>query len=331
MFGRVSSVPLWAYANEPNPFFYPYAAIILGKKWTSGYDSDGLPAILDWINSEATSETDYYPEYASMPDNIPEWVNAYNPSSHGDYTGGGYVLRALVGDGTNSLGPFKLHEALYIYSVLKKLDYGGDDIIEPSIYNPSYFSESEPNNLFIPQYKYYKWDESVESFSGFYPEARENGRLRIAVDADNFSDYYILGIDTQYIWRDQGDVYAYLGPIKEKIDVYGSGYLSEVGDVVVIGGEDPPEGQPYSISTYTYVSCTVTFNIGEININQTLYGFKIKVEDFDEEGSSIGVRGDPEIPSSFTVSGIEFWPYKNAAGQPVYNTTTGAIVNPPIP
>jgi hypothetical protein len=329
MFGRVSTVPLWSYANEPNPFFIPYSAIILGKKWTSGYDSDGAPAILSWINSDATSETNYYPEYAGMPDNIPEWVNAYNPSTHGEYTGGGYVLRALVGDGTKSLGPLKLHEALYIYSVLKKLDYGGDDIIEPSIYDPPYFSESEPSNLFIPQYKYYQWDSGVESYSGFYPKVNDDSRVRIAVDADNFSDHYILGVNANYIWRDQGNEYAFLDPSKTKIDVYGSGTLMEVGDVVVI--DDTTEGQPYSVSTYTYVSSTVTYNIGEITVDQKLYGFKIKVENFDEEGNSIGIDGDPEIPSSFTVSGTEFWPYKNAAGQPVYNETTGAIINPPIP
>lgn len=314
MFGRVSTVPLWAYANEPNPFNPFDSAIILGKKWTSGYDSQDRPAILSWINTDATSLSDLYPEY-SMPDEIPEWVNAYNPSTHGTYTGGS-DLRALVGDGTNSLGPLKLHEALYIYSVLKKLSYGGSDTREPSIYNPDYFSESEPYNLFIPQYKYYQYDASVEAFTGFYPEFKGDGRVRIAVDMDNFSDYYILGINALYINRDEGAIYASLSPSKSRFEITGT-FLSDVGDSKTVEFGDPPE--PYA--TVTYVSSTVTYSIGEVSKEQKLYGIKIEYT----EGNPVSI--DP----SFTVTATEFWPYKTASGQPVYDTSTGSILNSPLP
>ena len=118
--------------------------------------------------------------------------------------------------------------------------------------------------------------------------------------------------------------------------------LSAVGDSSThaydIDDSDEFVTSQYNYSaTYTYVSFPVTLNLGFVSIQSKIYGLKIdetSEQTFADSGAPL-----PPTPSvsislpnpALVIQATEYWPYKNAAGNPVYNETTGAVVNPPIP
>lgn len=338
MFGRVSTVPLWAYANSPFSFQEGYptgsisSGIILGKKGDFTYGEYYEQSLSGWYEPFGPV---FYPEY-EMPDNIPEWINAYNPSTHIElgYEWGTTPKRLLIGDGTNSIGPHTLQEALYIYSVLKT--YAVDDYIgvDNSIYTN--YDEQDPRELFYPNYKGVGYGDYFSNEGGFYSEYNNgygSGQIYIVADVDNLSDYYIASDSTAllFAWRGGGDgggnYYVTMDTIKYVFEIDGVDgvTLSEVGDSYSITTE---EDNPVT-TTITYIGCTVSYTFGPVSGTVQLYGLKYSFDGYDPSGE--GDSFDPSYPSTLSVSGIEFWPYKNANGQPVYNETTGAIINPPIP
>ena len=331
MFGRVSTVSLGAYANE-------FTGVQLGKNGTFSYPNNNLQQLSGWYEND--SGTLVLPEY-SMPSGIPEWVNAYNPSTHeGEEYGYGFVTsRFLIGDGTNSLGPFSLHDALYIYSVLRTYAVDGYTAIANNYWGdqtepPNY--QQDPTYLFRPQYKSVGYSAFWESEGGFYSSyvMGGGGEMYIVADVDDLSKYYIVGNpqNTMFAWRggaDGGGGFTVgAGLIKFPYTHYGV-TLSEVGDSNSHTYEYG-EGLTFT-ETVTYISISVPCTFGPVSCTATMYGLKVSYQGYSPiEGFGEDINYDPEYPSSLSVSGIDFWPYKTASGQPVYNTTTGAIVNSPL-
>lgn len=331
MFGRVSTVSLGAYANE-------FTGVQLGKNGTFSYTDNNVQQLSGWYEND--NGTLVFPEY-SMPSGIPEWVNAYNPSTHGSDGYGFLTSRSLIGDGTNSFGPFSLHDALYIYSVLKTYavdgytatanNYWGDQT-EP----PNY--QQDPTYLFRPQYKSVGYSAFWENEGGFYSSyvMGGGGEMRIVADVDDLSKYYIVGDhpqNTMFAWRGGGDgggnFAVGVGLIKFPYTYYGV-TLSEVGDSNSHTYEYG-EGLTFT-ETVTYISISVSCTFGSVSCTVPMYGTKVSWQGYNWLTGEAGEDQsyDPTYPSSLSVSGINFWPYKTANGQPVYDTSTGAVLNSPL-
>jgi hypothetical protein len=352
MFGRAHDVPLGLYANNPfggliessqeNP---PYignisCGVYLGKKLPpegggsyTGFAGEFRPEIVGWLEHDEDVNS-IYPEY-TMPSGIPEWVNAYNPSTHGEPYWQN-EKRFLIGDGTNSLGPFTLQDALYIYSVLKTYAVDGYTEITNSAIEYEENYEEIPLNLFRPKYKGVGDDIGTSTnFEGFYSSytiGNGSGEMFIVADVDDLSKYYISG-DTflnLFSWRGGhdggGNFYVEMDLSKQAIEFDGV-TLSEVGDSHT---KIHNEGEPSEYTeTVTYIETTVNYTFGPVSGTSKLYGFKTSYDGYDPTGG--GSSFDPPYPSSLSVSGIEFWPYENADGLAVYSESAGSIVNDPIP
>ena len=149
MFGRVSTFDFSNYINLRNIGYVDVYGLGMGvvpaKKWT-GTLSDkfafwgGQQIEPNWIEVREEEPDEYgyietykfYPKY-TQPTNIklPDFVNLYREEDGKESYNS---FRALIGDGTPSIGPFSLHEALYVYSVIKK--------INPEIINLSEYTAS---------------------------------------------------------------------------------------------------------------------------------------------------------------------------------------------
>jgi hypothetical protein len=400
MFGRVSTVDLGQYANNPELVAYIAGnGVFAGKKWTGSYgpysETDLTPQVeAGWM--EFADDSYIYPEYSFEDLGLPDWVNCKG-------TEGGLILddapRFLIGDGTGAIGPFTLQEALYFYSVVKKIKPNQTHLnlitgnaagtvatvtINESSFDPNNYGgtgSTAPVYLFIPHRKNYTTlyaqgsnnNRTKELYTyafaqgqvyatQFYYKVFYGGIIyntaTIVIDIDKPEDYYICNVGynltanadasaTAYKIEDnstKGSAYSYssshysLSPIKSAYYIFSfdeetgestlTQTLSQVGDTWT----DAAGG------TLTYVSATMNYKVGEITKTNTLYG----VQSFSNNTGS-GGEDPPSIPStsvsvplptSFEVSASEYWPYKNANGEPVYNTTTGAIVDPvkpPIP
>jgi hypothetical protein len=343
MFSRVSTVPLCLYANypfegipDPDGFYgtevTPRSGVLLGKVWSGSYSSGDFQRQIEngWIEYNYPSGSTY-PEY-TMPDNLPEWVNAYNPSTHPNFEPYKdlYFKRFLLGDGTDSLGPFTLHEALYIYSVLKK--YKSTDA-NYDVNSSIQISQDNPFYSFTPKYKNLGIKNLGIGESGWYTTFYGYGvfsslpfDLYVVADVDNLSDYYICNLPFAVYFTDYsaGGLNTSLLHTKGLIEP-----LVQEGEI------EPESGLPWFRLTFTPVTVPATYSIGSISANRNLHGYtlfeEILVLDEDGNYSLEGGYLQTPPPSSVTIQASEFWPYKNANGQPVYNETTGAIINPPIP
>lgn len=309
--------------------------IHLGKKGPFSIGYGGIQKLDGWLDLNSSTP---FPEY-SMPSGIPEWVNAYNPSTHGNddwYTqeGSYFQKRFLCGTGTNSLGPFELHEAVYVYSVLKTYAVDGYIGITNNYWGnstepPDY--EQNPKSLFRPQYKSVGYGEYFldGGFYSGYAEGYGYGDLYIVADVDNLSDYYIVGpaltYNSMFSWRggaDGGGNFSVAASLYKSSFTFDGVTLSEIGDS---HSKTYELGELSYTVTLTYIGISVSYTFGSVSGTAQLYGAKQSYVFSDGESN------DPSYPSSLSVSGIEYWPYKTANGQPVYNTTTGAIINSPIP
>ena len=296
MFGRVSTVDLGSYCNDN-------LGVFLGKQWQGGYqeiDSIKFQILDGWRTYVDDGSGNYvasYPEY-SLPNNLPDFVNG-STNKENEYS---YAKRFLIGDGTPALGPMSLDEALFVYSVVKKID------IEGSLYAPDGQSSDEKTNittetvdendplyLFRSEYKNgqemsffgYVIDVDEEGNENFYEAGQEirfsGPKLYIVIDVDNINDYYIVGFPIW--WNDSpldGGIYTFWSQIA-------NGYPNKL--------ESP-------------IDQTFTYTFGDITTSHTYKVFY-------------------NYPLSFKAT--EFWPYKTASGQPVYDTSTGSIANSPLP
>lgn len=392
MFGRVSTVDLGLYANIPDATNFVYGmGVVAGKKWTGNLapannTNDYRVAQVEpnWI--ELQDGDVYYPEYSFDGSNLPDFVSLYReengrPSNKSN--------RVLVGEGTSAIGPFTLQEAVYFYSVAKKLkpesDFiaafsataGGSTASLSSLTETEYIQNyagtdtyfSDPYYLFRVSRKNYisvdgynnagnstsNTSEGAVVSTNTY--AREyvrpyGGNMQntafIAVDIDNPNEYYIdgLGFDlfvlceaNSYATSEEGG-YASASTFKEYIlkplrfRYVAYSYSEETGqDELALELTQVGQTAEYGGATLTYVSIPHTYTIGEITKTHNFYGV-VRV------GSTSDSGGDnpPQPPAvsvvapnpEFVVDVSEFWPYKNASGQPVYNTETGAIVNSPL-
>ena len=393
MFGRVSTVDLGLYANIPDATNFVYGmGVVAGKKWTgslapaNGVNDYRVAQVEpDWI--ELQDGEVYYPEYSFDGSNLPDFVSLYR-EENGRPSDKSY--RVLVGEGTSAIGPFTLQEAVYFYSVAKKLKpesafsaafsatAGGSTASLSSLTETEYIqnyagtntSYSDPYYLFRVSRKNYisvdgynnagnstsNTSEGAVVSTNTY--AREyvrpyGGNMQntafIAVDIDNPNEYYIdgLGFDL-FISCDAGSSatseeggYASASTFKEYIlkplrfRYVAYSYNEETGqEELALELTQVGQTAEYGGATLTYVSIPHTYTIGEITKTHNFYGV-IRVGSTSNSGG-----GNPPQPPAvsvvapnpeFVVNVSEFWPYKNASGQPVYNTTTGAIVNDPIP
>lgn len=381
MFDRVSTIDLVEYFDFP---------IYVGKKWTGGftnYSGSLFQSEPNWL----TNFTGNQPEY-EFPDDLPNWVLTKNQ---------GYDVRKLIGDGTGTIGPFTLKEALYIYSVVRRHTFTGNQTPPSASGSAGSASASvtlgdlesslikerpaptKPKDLFRPQdfvesIRYFKMDENSDSsntgnFSAVSVTVGSESRLlfsnvsgnyirsRVIIDVDNLSDYYIdldpasfysyssatayeEGVVTineqEYLTDESSFAYKYesisLDLVKGDRDVGES--WSEIYDDTNLGGSENYEIITND-RTYTVITTKAQCKFGDITKEVNLYGLKIQ-EDFSYK--TLGFSGEPVPPipevsvnvpvsNSFVFGADQYWPYKNASGQPVYNTETGAIINSPIP
>lgn len=393
MFGRVSTVDLGLYTNIPDATNFVYGmGVVAGKKWTGGFapanntnDYKVAQVEPNWI--ELQDGDVYYPEYSFDGSNIPDFVSLYR-EENGRSSNKSY--RVLVGEGTSSIGPFTLQEAVYFYSVAKKLkpesDFsaaftataGGSTASLSSLTETEYIQNyagtdtaySDPYYLFrtsrknyISVYGYNNAGDSTSNSSEnaavqIVSNAREYLRPQdesnmvneayIAVDVDNPDEYYIdgLGFDlfilcqaNSYATSEEGG-YAYASTFKEydlkplRFRYVAYSYNEETGqDELALELTQVGQTAEYGGATITYVSIPHTYKVGEITKTHNFYGV-IRV------GSTSDSGGDnpPQPPAvsvvapnpEFVVNISEFWPYKTASGQPVYDTTTGAVLNSPL-
>ena len=109
--------------------------------------------------------------------------------------------------------------------------------------------------------------------------------------------------------------------------------LSNVGDTA---SKTENANNSTVVTEVEYIGSSAIFSFGSVSKTISTYGIATTVTTTSSFGDE-----PPPLPD-VTVTGLtpaspieikanEFWPYKNASGQPVYNTTTGAIVNDPIP
>jgi hypothetical protein len=195
--------------------------------------------------------------------------------------------------------------------------------------------------------------------------------ISIVMDVDNFSEYYLAGLPFYYeetcsaqasksvkvaragredefpdVFNLQQSysnkttaLYYALGKFKKQVSAgfYVSGemetaVLSSNGGSATFTNNGTGESSysPKQTVTFTVVNKGVPFEFGGITKTVTVYGIKSEREiSWGEDPPAVSVSGVGS--STVKVKGTDYWPYKNANGQPVYNTTTGAIINPPIP
>ena len=420
MFGRVSTVDLSLYPTMGQSI--PYIVdgdfltkntfgIFAGKKWSgtitlvkeySSIATTPVQTEAGWIEyTDNDINQIYYPEVDFKLKKLPDFVNGARSSS--DFEGEGSTsllnttFRFLVGDGTQCVGPFTLAEALYAYSVVRKIEMDANFFTSVSAQTSnisgqlpagtktdhSTISEStETFSLFQRRKEYSEYysaisdlDYSSELDSYFSMQASIFGYASyvdykynqdfynpmlpaLVIDIDKPDDFYIYGIGYRVFVQANASSESY------NKDPDNSATLGTANTTALIGHELIPErigrvylsypnydegdynpvvdtflqnvGDSYSSDwfTDTLVSCDCTYKFGNITKTHKYYGFT-------GGGTNTSTTGDdpPSPPSAsvtnplptLSISATKFFPYKNANGQPVYNTETGAIDNSPIP
>ena len=283
-----------------------YASIVVRGIKTS--ESGGMPtaSISGGGQSVSVSNSDYVMENKYVPDSVPfplnylydkyEWGHENYYGEDDDFTfDGPVVFYASAGRSSDS------------YSV-----YGGNLIID--IDNPD---------------EYYI--EVVQQPFRYSVGASCDGDIN-ATDPEGTTYARIYS-------RAQKSLGYSLSLERAKYDIYGG--ISSVGESYT----EPYTNYPLPTTTknerkITIVSHTATLKLGHITKQIKLYGVKIE-EEYVGSRESDDEEDPPPPPAaeitlsaplpSITYEADLFWPFKNSEGQPVYNTTTGAIINSPIP
>jgi hypothetical protein len=313
---------LWQFVNNG-------LGVFLGKQWTGSFGFDDIPQESGWlevITEDGNNAIANYPEY-TMPTKLPEWVNGYNPSTHtGIFNGySDYEPRYLLGDGTPSVGPYTLQEALFIYSCMKRYvcNEGTNGYNQDSEFYSYEYNESDPRYLFISSHRNNRFSV-LDQYSVINSPLTNssNNEVFIAVDVDSLNNYYLVGRLAMYQY------YFAIGNSGEGISYYVTGYDDGSSGARLFLHPQKNNGE-LGVG-YSNITCPATLTVGSISKNYTLHGYQgPPMENFETEDEEDTIPVVP--PTSLSFSATEFWPYKNAAGQPVYNTTTGAVINPPIP
>ena len=201
----------------------------------------------------------------------------------------------------------------------------------------------------------------VELYVGGAYASYGDTNVFIVVDVDDLSKFYIAGFK-ELALADSGSIYngsagasattsinsgppdyiggsstqgigktVYMQIHKFKTEFNGT-ELSNVGDTA----SKTENGNDITVVTEVeYIGSSAIFSFGSVSKTISTYGIATTVTTTSSFGDE-----PPPLPD-VTVTGLtpaspieikanEYWPYKNASGQPVYNTTTGAIVNSPL-
>jgi len=206
------------------------------------------------------------------------------------------------------------------------------------------------------------FSSSVEVYTGGGYGSYGDTYVSIVVDVDDLSKFYIGGF-RELSYGDSGSVYvgeatAYVGTsISSGPPAYTGGQsyktvyksaglvinkfktefngteLSNVGDTA---SKTETYGSGSTVTEVEYIGSSTIFSFGSVSKTIPTYGIATTTTTTSTFGEA-----PPPIPDA-TVTGLtpsspieikanEFWPYKTANGQPVYDTTTGAILNSPLP
>ena len=395
MFGRVSTIDLGMYSNIPDVTDYVLGrGVIAGKKWTGTLAPDNdfgdytIPQVESgWI--ELQDGDVYYPEYTHSGPNLPDFVSMYREE---DGSPSDQSYRVLVGEGTPSIGPFTLPEAVYFYSVVKKIKSeinfdaftataGGSTATITSVFENEYVQNYAGTNTSFSE-PYYLFRVARKNFNSLYGEgynstipsttsesayvqivanARQyrnptdslmENTAFIAVDIDNPDEYYIhgLGFDLYIVCEANSSAttppsapeYGYSSAsifkgysLKPHRWIFAEYTFDEQGQPqLVFELTDVGQTVQYGAATYTYVSIPHTYTIGEITKTHNFYGIVTDYTSSYSDGESppqppaVSVQAPNPV---FAIDATEFWPYKTANGQPVYDTSTGSITNSPLP
>lgn len=194
-----------------------------------------------------------------------------------------------------------------------------------------------------------------DTFNYFFP---------VVVDIDNPDDYYVkldcsfissarVGqVDTQFRYNDgdsertEGAKFiessitldmlnvpqlAYSGNNDEfeQVELFGANNQS----VYTYSNEPNIIPQTTRTDVYSLTTKNCSIYLGSKKITFKMYGLKFRRVQEDDSGLAIPtvtVNND-EGNREFDFEITEYWPYANADGQPVYNTSTGTLVNSPLP
>lgn len=404
MFGRVSTVPIRDYLEaEYREIGYVGGnggeGIYLAKKFNDEYVKvNGIyrPKLSGWIDINDTTGERSYPDYA-FPSSLPEWVVTKEISY---FSGAIANAKRYIIETDGSIGPFTLQEALYFYSVIKKLkpeslnqtvstsgagfsfDVPLSNNVEYS-YSPVFVpDENDPRDLFTPSLKgrsvLYSADSkyennieddngssfagNVEVFTGGAYFSYGDTNVSIAVDVDDLSKFYICGWKEDQFF-DSGVLYnasagasagttinsgppdyiggtsgksigksVYLVIHKFKTEFNGT-ELSNVGDTA--SKTETGNNDSSIVTEVEYIESSAIFSFGSVSKTIKTYGLATTTTTTTSYGDSPPPLPDAAVTgltpaSPIEIKANEFWPYKTASGQPVYNTTTGAIVNSPL-
>ena len=198
---------------------------------------------------------------------------------------------------------------------------------------------------------------SVEVFTGGGYGSYGDTNVSIAVDVDDLSKFYIVGFkEPTYV--NSGTIYygeavaaastsissgppdytggtsnktidksVYLLIHKFKTEFNGT-ELSNVGDTA-------SNNDGSIVTEVEYIESSAIFSFGSVSKTIKTYGLATTTTTTTSYGDAPPPPPDAAVTgltpaSPIEIKANEFWPYKTASGQPVYNTTTGAIVNSPL-
>ena len=113
----------------------------------------------------------------------------------------------------------------------------------------------------------------------------------------------------------------------ERVELFGANNQA----VYTFSNESTP--QSTTTTTHSLITKNCSIYLGQKIIPFKMYGLKVRRVQENDGGLAIPtvtVNND-EGNREFYFEITEYWPYKNADGQPVWNTSTGTLVNSPLP
>lgn len=331
-----------------NIAMHDYAPIAMAKKWTGqtttvdilyGYQPE-IPTLSGWYEINESGVVVFPP--TEIPTDLPDWVV-------------GTGQRFLVGEGSGSYGPFTLNEALYIYSTARGivLDSYSFDVSVSSGGRGTSVSDwkKSPDSYEVPDWQsfiaafpavvgqytyrdrnnYYTYDADGSTGDEPYFFSYVSGNVgsqpycSIAIDVDNPKDYYLTGLPYYYSFNDPlfgGDIFGGGGFIIEGEEdpdqVSFRCFISPNNSSLVTGYL---QGVDETYELLAPVTCSLEYGPNK-NISFKLYPHLFYVGNRDLISINL---------SSFKFKVNKYWSFANADGQPVYDTTTGEIINNPVP
>jgi hypothetical protein len=199
-----------------------------------------------------------------------------------------------------NVGPMTLAQAVEFYWRVKYFYFTNQSAGQFDISNPIKNGESTTEKGLCtglsPYISYFETSEDEDASVGAYV-SREASLVQ---DAANHNNFYME------LWF---HLYS------------GSGFVNEAP----IPGLWPQEAvtqsfpaHPYQLDDPTFIETQLTINVTFGTHSIPVVGYKLRYDFF----------GDPGVDVS-EIKAIEYWPYANSAGQPVWDTTTGAqLVDP---